>query len=888
MRIFELGRYNIPEKIVDAWINEMGEDLLPVQERAIKKYRVLDGKSLIISSPTTSGKTFIGEIAAVKGVMEKKKVIYLVPQKSLAKEKYLDFQKKYESFGIRTVVSSRDHREFDQRIEAGKFGIAVTVYENMAQLMVKNPFLLKNVALVIIDELQEIGDPDRGPGLEITITKIVTSLHRPQIIGLSAVLGNPEALARWLDADLLTHDKRPIELHKGVLHHGAFHYKTHNTHERKTEDLVDTGLDNRGEILLASIVHLVKQGDYILVFLSSKMDTMAFARRLVDRVALGRAQGAIEELALLEETSLKLELNFCLQKSIAFHHLDLSREERDIIERYTRAGEIKVIFCTTTLAMGVNLPATTVFLQTQKWETNGSDHMIMTPIAWAEYEIISGRAGRLGFGRDFGRSITIARNDYEYQMLWENYIDGEVAMLSSQMNRQGFDNHLVNIMASGLGKTREELEAFFARTFMGLSENRETIRTNMEKALQFLLDNSLIEQCRRGELSVSTLGNAVASKGITCLTALDLVLFLKEVGCRELTDLEILHAMASSHDGKRIDIQIAQHEHGNRKYEKLVRKKFCGQQEYVGTLLSRVIKSPLLLTKSKAKILKLTLLLDRWIRGVETPSLERYFESYYGTIVAAAEGMSRIAFAASLVAQSIGSPKPLQDRLTTLSERLLYGLEEDSLELARLRVRGLGRARIRKLVKEGFDSRKAIREAPMTILVMMIPEKIAISLKRAVESDGEAPVVISTPAVETATVEAVAPDDTFLYRDRIEITGKPMEKRNLVIINGSPTGITNRSLELLLHFAVALKKDGKGWVHKQDLTSDIGSTQLIARLRNELRNLTLAKDGKIIENDGSGSYRLSIPPQNVVIDEESLQKHWNAVIKELAGVPKRK
>ena len=87
MRILELSRYNIPEKIVEAWITEMGEELLPVQERAIKRHQVLDGKSLIISSPTTSGKTFIGEIAAVKGVMEKKKVIYLVPLKSLAEEK---------------------------------------------------------------------------------------------------------------------------------------------------------------------------------------------------------------------------------------------------------------------------------------------------------------------------------------------------------------------------------------------------------------------------------------------------------------------------------------------------------------------------------------------------------------------------------------------------------------------------------------------------------------------------------------------------------------------------------------------------------------------------------------------------------------------------------
>ena len=105
MKLYELGRYNIPEKIIDAWIDQIGEELLPVQERAIKRYRVLEGNSLIISSPPSSGKTFVGEIAAVKGVMEKKKVIYMVPLKSLADEKYTDFKRKYEPFGIKTMVS---------------------------------------------------------------------------------------------------------------------------------------------------------------------------------------------------------------------------------------------------------------------------------------------------------------------------------------------------------------------------------------------------------------------------------------------------------------------------------------------------------------------------------------------------------------------------------------------------------------------------------------------------------------------------------------------------------------------------------------------------------------------------------------------------------------
>jgi replicative superfamily II helicase len=145
----------------------------------------------------------------------------------------------------------------------------------------------------------------------------------------------------------------------------------------------------------------------------------------------------------------------------------------------------------------------------------------------------------------------------------------------------------MSIMASGMGRTREELETFFSRTFMGLSESKETIRKNVGKALQLLLENGFVEQDRRGELSASTPGNVAASKRITCLMALDLALFLKEVGDRKLTDPEILYAIASSRDGKRIYIQIAQHEHRNRKYEQLVKEKFTGKQEYLVRFLPR-------------------------------------------------------------------------------------------------------------------------------------------------------------------------------------------------------------------------------------------------------------------------------------------------------------
>lgn len=875
MRVFELGRYNIPDEIIDSWISQIGETLLPVQERTIKRYRVLDGNSLIISSPTTSGKTFVGEIAAVKGVMEKKKIIYLVPLKSLAEEKYLDFKRKYDQFGIRTVVSSSDHREYDQMIENGEFGIAIIVYEKMSQLLIKNPLLLKNIALIIIDELQEIGDPHRGPGLEITLTKIITSPYRPQILGLSAVLGNAETLAKWLGTDFLFNDKRPVELYQGVLYKGTFHYKTYNTYETREEPLVSVNSKDPSTILMANVVHLASQGEQILVFLPSKRETMLFASQLTDKVNLPQAEGAIGELSTLEDTSLKEGLISCLRSSVAFHHADLSSEERNVIETYTRNGEIKVICCTTTLALGVNLPATVVFLDAHKWEhDDDTDGLILGPMSWAEYENISGRAGRLGYGQDFGRSITIATSDYEYLMLWRNYIEGEEEILTSQLNKKGLEDHLINIMASDHAQTREELEDFLSQTYMGATEEKEAIRENLEKSLNALLKYGLIEEDRRGKITVSAIGKVAALKGISSLTADDLAFFLREVKDRQVSDLEILHAAASSDDGRRIYIQMPKSEYMSGKYENIIREAFRGQEDYIGSVLLRDVKSECLLTKPRAKSVKLALLLDRWIRGKDTATLERDFESYYGTIASAAAAMSWIVDAAALIAKAIGSPKALQKKLSILSERLLYGVEEKGLEIARLRVRGLGRAGIKRLILEGFDSKKAVQEAPLPLLARMIPEKIAINLKQAVESKAK-------KETKESSDETKTPDTPFACQDQIEITGRPLKKRTKIFINGYALGITNRSLELLLQFAVALKQDGKGWVHKEDFASNVGATQLVSRLRSELRDHTISRDGKIIENDGSGSYRLSVPPDNVVIDKESLSEHWSAVVREL-------
>ncbi|MBW2025294.1 MAG: hypothetical protein JRI90_07855 [Deltaproteobacteria bacterium] len=334
---------------------------------------------------------------------------------------------------------------------------------------------------------------------------------------------------------------------------------------------------------------------------------------------------------------------------------------------------------------------------------------------------------------DFGRSITIATSDYEYQMIWQNYIEGEEEILTSQLNKQDLDDHIINIMASDRPKTRQKLEDFLLKTYMGVSEGREAIRKNLEESLGFLTKYQLVRQLGDEKLKVSPLGNVVAVKGISSLTAVQLARFLKEIRDREASDLEIIHAAASTEEGQRIYIQMTRNERISAKYENIVREMFKGQEDYIGKLLTDVINSPFLLDKPEAKNLKLALLMERWIQGKDTPAIERDFESYYGTIATAAAAMSWIVDAAQLVAWVMRLPKPLQKRLAILSDRLLFGVEEKGLELARLKVRGLGRAGIKRLIFEGYDSKKAVQEASLPLLAKVIPEKIAINLKQAVE-----------------------------------------------------------------------------------------------------------------------------------------------------------
>ncbi|MCF7861657.1 DEAD/DEAH box helicase [Candidatus Woesearchaeota archaeon] len=196
------------------------EKLRPAQDKALKA-GLLDNKNLLICTPTASGKTLIAEIAALKAIESGKTALYIVPLKALAMEKFRAFNDKYNKL-FKVAVSIGDTDQSDGRLQNSSLSILTS--EKLDSLLRNRVPWIKNVGVVIVDEIHLLNDHSRGPTLEIVITILRNLNSNIHILGLSATIGNPKELAGWLDARLVEDDWRPVKLEKGVYQDGKIFF----------------------------------------------------------------------------------------------------------------------------------------------------------------------------------------------------------------------------------------------------------------------------------------------------------------------------------------------------------------------------------------------------------------------------------------------------------------------------------------------------------------------------------------------------------------------------------------------------------------------------------------------------------------------------------------
>jgi len=187
--------------------------LTPIQKKAVNS-DLLNEKSLLICAPTASGKTLVATMAISK-TLNKGKSLYIVPLKALANEKYREYKELLNETEYKVIMSTSDIDSESNYL--AKYDILILTSEKLDSLLRHKVSWLAEVKTVIIDEIHLLNDASRGPTLEIILT-LLKSLIKPQIIGLSATIGNPQELADWLEAELVQDNWRPIELKKGIFH----------------------------------------------------------------------------------------------------------------------------------------------------------------------------------------------------------------------------------------------------------------------------------------------------------------------------------------------------------------------------------------------------------------------------------------------------------------------------------------------------------------------------------------------------------------------------------------------------------------------------------------------------------------------------------------------
>ncbi|MCG8387137.1 MAG: DEAD/DEAH box helicase, partial [Cytophagales bacterium] len=230
-----LEAFGFSKDVIKGWAASI-PSLNDLQIAAINQYKILAGHHIVVSAPTSSGKTMIGELASLKCVTEGKKALFLLPLKALVNDKSRYFNNVYAPSGIVTIEATGESDDISPLLK-GHYDIGLLTYEKFLAVILGNPHVLEQVGTIVIDEVQMIADQSRGTNLEFLLTLLRmrrTDGIEPQIVALSAVVGDTNGLEGWLDAQLLRVEKRPVPLNEGILSsNGSFRFLMSDTREKK-------------------------------------------------------------------------------------------------------------------------------------------------------------------------------------------------------------------------------------------------------------------------------------------------------------------------------------------------------------------------------------------------------------------------------------------------------------------------------------------------------------------------------------------------------------------------------------------------------------------------------------------------------------------------------
>ncbi|OEU66440.1 MAG: DEAD/DEAH box helicase [Desulfovibrio sp. S3730MH75] len=539
-KVHDLEAFNISAEVVAEWEGRFSE-LNYLQLKAVNDYRVLDGASLLVVAPTTSGKTFIGEMSAAKAIVDGRKAVFLLPYRALTNEKYEDFQSLYgDRLSLRVVRCTGDYTDDTDSFIRGRYDIALLTYEMFLGLSIAVPASLNKIGLLVLDEAQFIADPTRGINVELLLTNLISAHDRgvePQIVALSAVIGAINHFDEWLGCKTLFTHERPVPLIEGVLDRSGTYQYIEPEGEEKTEQLLPphTIIQRKKragsqDVIVPLVQKLISDGEQVLIFRNQRGSTVGCANYLANELHLPPATEVINQLPEHDPSIASDSLRRALNGGTAFHNSDLTREERLAIEQEFRdpKGAIRAMAATTTIAAGVNTPASTaIIVETFFYGDERHDFTV------AEYKNMAGRAGRLGLNEK-GRSILIADTAFDRERLFSRYVKGELEQIKSSFDPNDIDTWTLRLLAQVKSAHRDQIVRMIASTYGGYLEStrhpdwHQLIQQRLKALLERMLSLELLEE-EEDRLRLTLLGKACGTSNLSFRSALNLVTLLKRI-----------------------------------------------------------------------------------------------------------------------------------------------------------------------------------------------------------------------------------------------------------------------------------------------------------------------------------------------------------------------
>ena len=683
----------LPQEVIRQYQERGIKELYPPQAEAVER-GLLDDKNMLLSIPTAAGKTLLAELAMLKAAFQEKRSLYIVPLRALATEKYETFHR-FSDLGISVGISTGDFDRKDERL--GKNQIIIATSEKADSLMRNGASWIGNISVLVVDEIHLLNDPHRGPTLEMTITKLRKLNPYMQIIGLSATVANGPELADWLDAELVTSEWRPINLREGVICNGKLVFPDG-----------EGALPGSKDEALALVRDTLSQNAQILIFESSRRNAEATATKLCGDVGSNDP-----ELAKLEESVLATgesetcrRLAQCVSKGVAFHHAGLLPEQRKLVEAGFRANRIKIIASTPTLAAGLNLPARRVLIRSYRRYESGQG---MVPIPVIEYRQMAGRAGRPGLD-PYGESFLVAKNTNELQELMEHYVLGSPEEIWSKLaSESALRTHLLATITARFATTAGEMKEFIATTFYAHQQESWHLEATLERVLDFLVENGMVEEGTGEELKPTSLGSLVSKLYIDPLSAVTMIAQLKgdqkgnQKEKKKPSDLALLHLITMTPDMDLLYIQAA-----DRWVEEFIDEH---QDE-----LNNEENYDWLLREAKTA----AMLMD-WISEAKEEYISDKYHIGPGDIRRSVETAEWLMH--SLAKLSKHLDLGVTYKADQLGERVHYGAGPDLLTLVELK--GIGRVRARKIYQAGYTNLDKLKAADPEEITRILGPKIA-------------------------------------------------------------------------------------------------------------------------------------------------------------------